>query len=134
MKRKATIVRVSLDQKRAIALDETNAGNLLSFLEQNERYKKKFRHICEIILGNHINRELYDKEEPDRNCKGVTAMKFFKGQENARIYCKEVITSDKTVVIVASELLERKKQTKLTFKELSLIYRVASYEYIEFNQ
>jgi hypothetical protein len=56
-------------------------------------------------------------------------MKFFKGQENARVYCKEVNTRDKTTVIVAAEVLERKKQTKLTHKEINIIHRVASYEY-----
>jgi hypothetical protein len=36
-------------------------------------------------------------------------MKFFKGQENARVYCKEVKTQGKTTVIVAAEVLDRKK-------------------------
>ena len=56
-------------------------------------------------------------------------MKFFKGQENARVYCKEVKTQNKTTVIIAAEVLERKKQTKLTYKEINIIHRVASYEY-----
>jgi len=38
-------------------------------------------------------------------------MKFFKGQENARVYCKEVGTLDITTVIIAAEVLKRKKQT-----------------------
>jgi hypothetical protein len=80
-------------------------------------------------LGNHVNRELYDKEEPNDKSKGVRAMKFFKGQENDRVYCKEVNTTDKTCVIVAVEVLKRKKQTKLTHKEINIIHRVASYEY-----
>ncbi len=56
-------------------------------------------------------------------------MKFFKGQENARVYCKEVKTMDKTTVIIAVEVLKRKKQTKLKHKEINIIHRVASYEY-----
>ena len=129
MKRKAIIIKESSDGRRSIAVDEENAEELLKFFRQDMRYQKKFNHICDLILGNHINRELYDKEEPDDKSKGVRAMKFFKGQENARVYCKEVNTRDKTTVIVAAEVLERKKQTKLTHKEINIIHRVASYEY-----
>lgn len=129
MKRNAIILIESSDGRRSIAVDEENAEELLSFFQQDKRYKKKFNHICELILGNHVNRELYDKEEPDDKSKGVRAMKFFKGQENARVYCKEVSTTKKTTVIVAVEVLKRKKQTKLTHKEINIIHRVASYEY-----
>jgi hypothetical protein len=133
MKRRAIILKTSFDMKRAIAVDELNTEEILAFLHQSERYRKKFLYICELILRNHINRELYDKEEPTANSKGVRAMKFFKGQENARIYCKEVNTSDMISVVVASELLVRKKQTKLSHKELSLIKKVAQYEYVDFQ-
>ena len=98
MKRKAIIIKESSDGRRSIAVDEDNAEELLKFFRQDKRYKKKFKHICELILGNHVNRELYDKEEPDGKSKGVRAMKFFKGQENARVYCKEVSPKDKTTV------------------------------------
>lgn len=77
------------------------------------------------------NTELYDKEEPDAKSKGVRAMKFFKGQENARIYCREVTREDKTFVIIASELLESKKTQKINQKILNIIHRVASYDYKE---
>lgn len=76
-----------------------------------------------------MNRELYDKEEPDDKSKGVRAMKFFKGQDNARVYCKEVTLKDKTFVVIAAEVLEKKKQTRLTHKELNIIHRIAGYEY-----
>lgn len=133
MSRKAIIIQQSKDGKRCIAVDQEHAEELLEFFNQDERYKKKFLHICALLLGNHLNRELYDKEEPDNESKGVRAMKFFKGQENARVYCKEVTLNDKTFVVVAAEVLERKKQTKLTHKELSIIHRVADYEYTEFE-
>ncbi len=129
MRRNAIIIKESSDGRRSIGVDEENTKELLKFLRQDKRYQKKFNHICELILGNHVNRELYDKEEPDDKSKGVRAMKFFKGQENARVYCKEVKTRDKTTVIIAAEVLERKKQTKLTHKEINIIHRVASYEY-----
>jgi hypothetical protein len=133
LSRKAVIIKESSDGKRCIAVDEEHAEELLQFFKQDKRYNKKFRHICDLILGNHLNRDLYDKEEPDDKSKGVRAMKFFKGQDNARVYCKEVTLSDKTFVVVAAEVLERKKQTKLSHKELAIIHRVANYEYTEFE-
>jgi len=129
LKRNAIIIKESSDSRRSIAVDEENAEELLKFFRQDKRYQKKFNHICDLILGNHINRELYDKEEPDNKSKGVRAMKFFKGQDNARVYCKEVTLKDKTFVVIAVEVLEKKKQNKLTHKEISIIHRVASYEY-----
>lgn len=99
------------------------------FFRQNDRYRKKFNHICELILGDHINRELYDKEEPDARSKGVRAMKFFKGQENHRVYCKEITLSNRKCTVIVAELLRRKKQHKLSYRELNIIHRVASYEY-----
>ena len=131
MNRKAVVIRESRDGKRRIAVDSENAEELLNFFQKNKRYRKKFDHICELILGGHKNRELYDKEEPNGRCKGVRAMKFFKGQENAGVYCKELVLEDHDCIIVAAEILTRKKQTKLSYKEINLIERVASYEYSE---
>lgn len=131
MKRNAIIIKESGDGNRCIAVDEENASELLEFFRQDKRYQKKFNHICDLILGNHINRELYDKVEPDGKSKGVRAMKFFKGQDNARVYCREVSLKDKTFVVIAVEFLIKKKQNKLTQKELNIIHRVAGYEYKE---
>lgn len=133
MKRSAIIIKSSACGKRCIAVDEENFTDIKSFFEKDKRHKKKFNYICNLLLQNHINRELYDKEEPDSLSIGVRAMKFFKGQENARIYCREVTKENKTFVIVAVELLKRKKQTKLTHRELNIIHRVAQYEYTEFK-
>ena len=129
MKRKATIVRSSPNGKRHIAIDHENFETLIKFLERDKRHKNKFIDICNIILGGLKNTQIYDKENINQRCKHVTAMKFFKGQENARIYCQEVKRKDQTFVVIASELLERKKSKKITHKEKSLIEKVASYEF-----
>ena len=134
MNRSAIILMESEDGNRCIAVDEENFESLNSFFKRDDRHKKKFFHICQLLLGNHQNRELYDKEEPDGKSIGVRAMKFFKGQENARVYCREVLIENKNFVVVAAELLERKKQTKLTHKELNIIHRVAGYEYTQFKR
>ncbi|MGQ1889476.1 hypothetical protein ACT29H_03450 [Thermophagus sp. OGC60D27] len=130
MKRKATIIKSSKDGKRNIAIDKENYNVLMEFLTQDKRHKSKFIDICNIILNGLRNSQLYDKEAINKKCRHVTAMKFFKGQENARIYCQEVTRKDKTFVVVASELIERKKSAKLTHKEKNLIEKVAGYEFI----
>lgn len=127
MKRKAVIIE--RNGSKCIAIDEENYETILQFLTQNERHLKKFQFIKEHILKNMPNPEIYDKEDNNGKAKGVTAMKFFKGQENARLYCKEIRTKDKLYVIVAAELHPRKKSQKLSHAEKSLIKKVASYEY-----
>ncbi len=113
----------------AIYVDQLNAAEILAFLNKDKRHQKKFNYIQEIIFGRFKMPEVYDKEEINQQCKGVTAMKFFKGQENARLYCKEITTEDSVFVVITSELLGRKKSTKLTKKDRQLIKKVASYEY-----
>ena len=129
MKRKAIIIRKSKDGKRVIAVDEENANIILSYLEQDKRHLNKFTDICNIIFAELSNPFLYDKEEPDKKSKGVRAMKFFKGQENDRIYCKEKTLNNKTFVVITAELLLKKKTNKLSHREKSLIHKVASYDY-----
>lgn len=96
---------------------------------QDARHQKKFRHIVELILSGLRNNELYDKEDINHKSRHVTAMKFFKGQENDRIYCQEFTTGDKTFVVVAAELRKRKKSQKNKQIEINLIETVAGYEY-----
>ncbi len=131
MIKKAIIIRTSSDLKRCIAIDSDNYDEILAFLNTDSRHRNKFADIVNVLLAGHRNTQLYDKEEPDARSKGVRAMKFFKGQENARIYCREVTMEDKTFVIIASELLTRKKTQKISNKILTIIHKVASYDYQE---
>jgi len=109
VKRKAFVLQESENGNKAICIDSENAKQLLAFLNKDERHKKKFRYISELILRGIRNTELYDKENVNKKSKHVTAMKFFKGQENARIYCKEQRINNKLFVVICCELLESKK-------------------------
>lgn len=129
MKRKATIIKTSDDGKRCIAVDCDNADEIIAYLNQDRRHFNKFVDICNIIFSGLRNPSLYDKEDIDKESKGVMAMKFFKGQENDRIYCKEITQNDKTFVVIASELHPRKTVTKPSYKEINIIHKVASYDY-----
>jgi len=127
MKRIAKIIKSAADGKRQIAVDTENANDILQFLKENNLYKK-FELICETILLGIRNAEVYDKEDINERCKNVTAMKF-KGSKNTRIYCKEMKQKNKTLIIVTSELLPKKKNQKNQLKENNLIEKVAGYDY-----
>ncbi|MFZ4414880.1 MAG: hypothetical protein ACOYOV_17470 [Bacteroidales bacterium] len=129
MKRKAIIIRTSKDGKRQIAVDQENYSEIINYIAQDSRHKSKFNDICKIILDGLRNTDLYDKENINNKCKQVTAMKFFKGQENDRLYCKEIRQKNKVFVVVSAELHKRKKSQKNTQKEINLIEKVAGYEY-----
>ena len=123
------IMVIAPDGKRAIAIDKENKAEILSFLNQTHRYLRKYRHIVELIIGGHRNEDLYDKEDINEKCNHVTAMKFFKGQENERIYCQEITTANGMHLIIMSELHRGKKTTRNSKKEISIIKKVCGYEY-----
>lgn len=87
MRRKAYKISEANDGKKAIYVDAINAETILNFINQDSRHRKKFKFIENVILESLRISGVYDKEEINPHCKGITAMKFFKGQENARIYC-----------------------------------------------
>lgn len=129
MKRKCEHIISSKDGKRAIYIDSDNKEEILKYIRQDNRHKKKFRFISEIILGGHKNTEVYDKEDINEKCNDVTAMKFFKGQENDRIYCKEIKSEKGTYIIVTSVLHEKKKSDDLSSKEKAIINKIGNYDY-----
>lgn len=129
MKRKCEHIISSKDGKRAIYIDSDNKTEILGYINRDKRHNKKFKYITEIILSGYKNADLYDKEDINEKCKDVTAMKFFKGQENDRIYCKEIHSHTGTHIVVTSILHERKKGTELSSKEIAIIEKVGGYDY-----
>ncbi|MBC7553898.1 MAG: hypothetical protein H7257_07960 [Taibaiella sp.] len=129
MKRVCEKVVQSHDGKVSICIDTLNKDEILKYILQDERHKKIWTFIAEIILGRYQNREVYDKEEINSKCRHVTAMKFFKGQENDRIYCKEVRGIEGVMIVVAAVLHKRKKSTGLSQREITIIETVGGYDY-----
>lgn len=127
--KKAKEILKSSDGKRIICVDIDNWEEIFNYVNRDAKHLKKFRYICGVILDGHRNTDIYDKENINNNCKDVTAMKFFKGNDNDRIYCKEVTLEDKTFVIIACELLEKKKTQKNTKKNTPLINKVGKSQY-----
>lgn len=86
MKRKAELIKVSNDGKKALYLDEENSGEIMAFLKSDSANLKKFNTAVEMILNHQAPRDLYDKEDFEKGCEKVTAIKLFKGKKNPRIY------------------------------------------------
>jgi len=119
----------SNDGRRHVCIDRELLPEFKSYMNQSPRHKKKLAFIIELLMGGHRNPELYDKEEINSKCKGVTAMKLFKGQENDRIYCKEQTIAGGIFIIVAAYIHERKKTQKISQREITIIEKIAQYEY-----
>lgn len=121
---------VSASGKRAIFIDTENKEEIMEYLTRTVKHKKKFSYISQHILEGQRNTEIYDKEDINDKCKNVTAMKFFKGGENDRLYCKEVSTDDGIFVVITSVLHEKKKTQKNSNREITKIENVGMYEYM----
>lgn len=128
MIREAIKIRSSCDNRIHIYVDKENSERIFKYVTQDERHIKKFQFITDVILGG-LKNPTYGKAQINEKSANVTAMKFFKGQENDRIYCKEIIKDDQTYIIVVCELLEKKKNQKLKHREKTIINRIADYEY-----
>lgn len=130
VKRRAELIQISDDGKKAFYLDEDNSGEIMAFLRSDQANLKKFQTALEMILNHQAPRDLYDKENFEKGCEKVTAIKLFKGKKNPRIYCQQFTDGDtERFVIIGVELLEKKKSQKLTATEKSIIRRVSKYEY-----
>lgn len=130
MKRKAELIRVSDNGKKAFYLDVDNSQEIMAFLQSDPANLKKFKTALQLILNHHAPRDLYDKENFEKGCEHVTAIKLFKGKKNPRIYCQQYSDGEtERFVIIGVEVLEKKKSQKLTAAEKSIIRRVAQYEY-----
>lgn len=130
MKRKAQYLTESSNGKKAFYVDVENFETIFNFLKSDRARIKKFRYVIALLMESRPPSDLYDRENIEKGCEHVTAIKLFKGGQNIRIYCQQFSDKGKEqFVIIASELLKKKKSQKNTKKEISIIRRVASYEY-----
>lgn len=108
-------------------IDEKNKDDIIDFLKK--KGVERLRYVFSIICNGSPPKDVYSLENCDNSIENVTAIKF-KGKsfKNARIYCKDYDKS-KPRIIILSELLESKKQNKLTYIEKNLIKKVNNYDY-----
>jgi len=130
VKRKAILIKTSENGKKAFYLDAENSPEILAYLKSDPANEKKFKTALALILDHRASRDIYDKEDFEKGCEHITAIKLFKGKKNPRIYCQQYTDGQtECFVIIGVELLEKKKSQKLTEKEKNIIRRVAGYQY-----
>jgi hypothetical protein len=120
LNRKCHIVTSSNDGRRHLYMDKINMSVIVSYINRSDRHRKKWMAIVEMIMGGNINRQLYDNVEICKECKGVTSMNFFRGQENDRIYCKEQMTTEGLIIVVVMHVSKN---------EIPIIKKIGQYEY-----
>ncbi|WP_417601039.1 hypothetical protein [Owenweeksia hongkongensis] len=79
MQRYAILYRKSEDGRKAFYIDEANSEALFEFLKADKARAKKFRHVVELILNGQATRDQYDKENIEKGCEHIYAIKMFKG-------------------------------------------------------
>lgn len=117
------------DKKTEIFVDKINSEEIYKYVSMDAKHIKKFKYISSIILNRLHNTDVYDKEDINDNCKNVTAMKFFKGGDNDRIYCKVYSTKDKIKVVIMCSLYLKKKSQKNSKREIQELNKIGNYEY-----
>ena len=130
MKRECELLYPYPDENssRGIYIDKINKDEIIKFIKQDDRYLEKFRFFVQLFLSGKHNEDIYKKEDINEYCKDVTAIRFFPGQENDRVYCKE-IKSKSRIITVMCVLHEHKTTQKNTGRENKNIKIAATYEY-----
>ena len=126
--------RTNLGKKVTLYVDTEFEDELFAFLgdKKNEKIKKKYRMIAELVVTGNANPSLYGHEQNSDKSKDVYAFKI-KINGNHRIYCKEF--NDDSMNSKKIVLIEYKyKKTEGLNKELrNLVDKIGEYEY-EFQE
>lgn len=123
-------MRESANGKVVIGIDSMTLKEITNYIGQDDRHKDKFKDIVKLVLEGLHNRHLYKREKLSSDINNVTAMRFFVGQENDRIYCQETSYKNKKVkIIILGKLHLHKPNNDLSDYEISLIKELSKYEY-----
>jgi hypothetical protein len=103
-------------------VDVTDKGDYDKIKSVLKANRKKFHRILCVIFSGRYDIDLYGREG-----ESVTAMKF-KNDGNQRIYCKEMFSNGKKVIMIVSykKKVQKNKDDK---RILGIIERIKSYEY-----
>lgn len=127
MARKALILEVSSDLRHAIFIDEGNKEDIERFLKRPKNLKK-FKYIKNLIFEDVENTNVYSREIVN-DIRNVWAMKAFKGGNNPRIYCQQIMLDGTICCVICCEYLPKKKTEGVTGKTLRVVERVSKFEY-----
>ncbi|MBN2664371.1 MAG: type II toxin-antitoxin system RelE/ParE family toxin [Bacteroidales bacterium] len=123
MERKTILVKSNKHEKTLIYIDSEKDTGILHFI-LSDAVHKEFKIISELLLENARNKEKYLKV-----FNNVYEMRFTNNGRNDRIYCVE-IKSEKKRVIVMAELYLSKDQQKIPKKIIDKIKtQITKYTY-----
>jgi len=92
----------------------------------NQAGEKKVKRLIAVILKNEYHEHIYKKEEDD-----VTAIKLMAGKsgnQNYRIYCREIFRNGKKVVLITPHIKKvQKNQQDQTI--INIIQTIKTYDY-----
>ncbi|HEY1017920.1 MAG TPA: hypothetical protein VGE25_02935 [Sediminibacterium sp.] len=110
---------------RHFCIDIENADEIFASISNK---KKKFWEIVERILTQrNMYYDHYKSEKISNLSKGISAIRFL-GNENIRIYCKEVSTKEGSFFIVCAKAIKKKVQ-KNDKRIDGIINSIVTYEY-----
>ncbi|MEA3448455.1 MAG: hypothetical protein U9Q98_08425 [Bacteroidota bacterium] len=102
-----------------------NAESILEYLQQDEKHKKKYRYIKNVILLGFSNTNIYRKVI---NLNKLYEMRFFPNGDNDRIYCKQYEINN-VIHIVMIELFLGKKTKKIDKRIKNRLDIIKNYNY-----
>ncbi len=117
------------DGKLIIGVDSINMLQITQYIGQDPRHKSKFIDILNILNDGLHNRHLYKREKINKDVNNVTAMRFFVGQDNDRIYCQESSEGDKRKIIILGVLSLHKETDELSPTQIKQITELSNYNY-----
>lgn len=115
--------------KIELCIDPECDKDVIKFLSI-QKNKKKLELILLSIERNRVTSHLYERYT--RIANNVSAMKFTRGKENARIYCQYQKKDNKLLIIMA-EFLHKKTSNKLTKNQIKRLESISKYEYEPFT-
>lgn len=121
-------IKIEGSERIKLYVDEENAGQILSYCEQDEQYSKKYRYIKNALLRGIASNKIYQKV---KNCEDIWEVRFFpnvKGR-NDRIYCKQFDDDETKIFIIMVELYKGKKTQNIDKRIQSRLNEIKKYEY-----
>lgn len=121
-------IQIESSEKIKLYVDQKNAEEILSYCEQDEKYRKKFKYIKEAILRQFATKELYRKVKTTEDIWEIRFFPNVKGR-NDRIYCKQYEADPTIIIIVMVELYQGKKSQKIDKRIQDRLDVIKTYTY-----
>lgn len=110
-------------------MDQSNAKEILPYLNSHESIEKEFREIRGLLKENLRNKEKYKKSDVSGKATNMFEMRFVRNNRNDRMFCQEVRGEQKFRAIVIVELWVGKKSQEIPKQMKQRIETMGTYLY-----